>query len=88
MQTHKRFGYLTDANGYSVEGNVSRARYKLQLSRALARDAINEARAIAEGAERKAWLCIAREAKRDARDWLQALRIASKQLAADATCNA
>lgn len=72
----------TDDRGYDVSGNVQRARYKLALSRALARDAINDAKALAAGAERNAWLRIARESRSDARYWVRQLREANRQLSA------
>lgn len=58
--------------------NVQRARYKLQLSRTLANEAMQEARAIAAGAERNAWLRIARTSRQDAKQWLRTLREAAK----------
>lgn len=71
-----------DERGYGVASNAQRARYKLAMSRALARDAINEAKAIADRSERKLWEGIARESRSDARYWVRQLREANRQLSA------
>lgn len=69
-----------DERGYSLAGNAQRARYKFALSRALAREAKQEAQAIENAKERGAWLAIARESRQDAHRWLQALRVANEAM--------
>jgi hypothetical protein len=71
-----------DERGYSIEGNVRRARYKLALCQRSELDAMNEARALATGAERHLWLSLAREARQDARHWMDKLREANRELSA------
>lgn len=70
-----------DERGYSLKGNAQRARYKLALSQRSELDAMNEARALATGAERNLWLSIAREARQDAGRWMRALKEANGALA-------
>jgi hypothetical protein len=84
MQTHTRFGYLTNEKGQDVESIARRARYKLALCQRGELDAINEARALATGPERNLWLTLARESRQDARRWLRTLREANEAL----QCNA
>lgn len=69
-----------DERGYSIEGNIRRARYKLALCQRSELEAINEARAIACGAERNLWLTLAREARQDARRWMAEVKRAEAQL--------
>ena len=73
---------MYDERGYSIAGNVQRARYKLALSRRSRFEALQEAKAIKDAAERDAWLRIARESRQDARYWVRQLREAAKQCAA------